>query len=63
MKRVKTFGLLAVILIAAMVVGACGGSQGSTASPSSTGLGTVKIGTNAEYPPFKSVDQRQDHWL
>ena len=24
--------------------------------PSSTGLGTVKIGTNAEYPPFESVD-------
>jgi lysine-arginine-ornithine-binding protein len=56
MQRVKIFGLLATILIAAMVVGACGGSQGATGSTSSTGLGTVKVGTNAEYPPFESVD-------
>ena len=56
MQRVKILGLLATILIAAMVVGACGGSQGATGSTSSTGLGTVKVGTNAEYPPFKSVD-------
>ncbi len=48
--------MLATILIAAMVVGACGGSQGATGSTSSTGLGTVKVGTNAEYPPFESVD-------
>ena len=56
MQRVKMLGLLAVILIAAMAVGACGGSQGATGSTSSTGLGTVKVGTNAEYPPFELVD-------
>ena len=56
MHRVKSLGLLATVLIAAMVVGACGGSQGATGSTSSTGLGTVKVGTNAEYPPFESVD-------
>ena len=56
MQRVKILGLLATILIAAMVVGACGGSQDATGSTSSTGLGTVKVGTTAEYPPFESVD-------
>lgn len=53
MHRVKLFGLLAALLVVAMVLGACGGSQGGSTS---SGLGTVKVGTNAEYPPFESVD-------
>ncbi len=55
MQRAKLFGILAAILIATLVLGACAGSQGGAGSTSG-GLGTVKVGTNAEYPPFESVD-------
>jgi polar amino acid transport system substrate-binding protein len=41
--------LLALLTIGTLVLSACGGGAES--------LGTVTIGTNAEYPPFENVDE------
>lgn len=57
MSRVRLFPLLAVIILASLVLAACPSGQSST-TPAATGLGTVKVGTNAEYPPFESVDDQ-----
>lgn len=57
MSRVRLVSLLVVIMVASLVLAACPSGQSSTAPAAST-LGTVKVGTNAEYPPFESVDDQ-----
>ena len=72
MRSMKLFSLLAVLLIASLVLAACPAPAPAPAQPAAPaepeaatpepepkaeGLGTVKIGTNAEYPPFESVDE------
>lgn len=47
----KRLVLFSSIIIAGLILAACGG-----AAPGA-GLGTVTIGTNAEYPPFEMVDE------
>ena len=44
----KYYGLMILILIAGVLLSACGGQED---------LGTVVIGLNAEYPPFENVDE------
>lgn len=44
----KFYGLMILILIAGVLLAACGGQED---------LGTVVIGCNAEYPPFENVDE------
>jgi polar amino acid transport system substrate-binding protein len=44
----KTFFILGLSVVLALVLTACGGGDE---------LGTVTVGTNAEYPPFEFVDE------
>lgn len=50
MHRAKFLGLLVTVLAVALVVSACASATGTQAE-------TIKVGTNAEYPPFESVDE------
>ena len=45
--------LLSLLIAASMLLAACGGA--ATVAPAAE-LGTVTVGTNAEYPPFEFVD-------
>jgi polar amino acid transport system substrate-binding protein len=49
----RRFTLLTLLVAASMLLAACGGA--ATEAPASD-LGTVTVGTNAEYPPFEFVD-------
>jgi ABC-type amino acid transport substrate-binding protein len=53
----KKLALVAVLIVASLVLGACGGA--TTEAPGAN-LGTVVVGTNAEYPPFEFVDDNGD---
>ncbi len=61
----KKLTLFSFVVIAALLLAACGGGAATTEAPEPTAapteepmpdLGTVTIGTNAEYPPFEFVD-------
>jgi ABC-type amino acid transport substrate-binding protein len=56
MKLTKLYALIAVALILTVGLAACAPLP-APAAPEDTGLGVVKVGTNAEYPPFESVDE------
>lgn len=56
----KKLALLVILIVASLVLGACGGATteapAPTMAPAGADLGTVVVGTNAEYPPFEFVD-------
>lgn len=55
----KKFAFLTLLIVASLVLGACGGATTEAPAPTeapSVDLGTVVVGTNAEYPPFEFVD-------
>ncbi|MHB0878890.1 MAG: basic amino acid ABC transporter substrate-binding protein [Anaerolineae bacterium] len=51
-------GLLGLIVVLALLAG-CGGAAAPTATsaPAGAQLGTVKVGTEAAYPPFENKDE------
>lgn len=61
MKQSKLLAVLAMVVIASLILSACGGAAAPTAAPSTAGqpasLGTVKVGVNAEYRPMEYVDE------
>ncbi len=56
MSHLKPVVLSALLIIAALVVAACGGAATPTAAPAAAEPLRIKVGTNAEYPPFEFVD-------
>jgi len=55
MRRMKHAGLMTILLVTALLLAACPAGQGTTGG-TGTGVTAVTVGTNAEYPPFESVD-------
>ena len=59
MFRIKSVLLAVLVVAAVLALAACNTTKATpTTAPATANLGTVKIGTNAEYPPFESVDDK-----
>lgn len=58
MLRSKSVLLAVLVLAAVFALAACNAGDATPTAPATANLGTVKIGTNAEYPPFESVDEK-----
>jgi len=58
MTRTKSLWLLAMVLIASLLIAACGGAatEAPAAEPAAPPM-KIKVGTNAEYRPFEFVDE------
>lgn len=55
-KMKRLIGLVSLLVVLSLVLGACGGASGSRLD-SIKQAGVIKVGTSADYPPFEYIDE------